>query len=519
MVPPFPALIARSQPKIRGETSQPLTAWHAHGKAPPPMPRRRVVIVGGGISGLAIARNVLDRSPAGAAPEVVVLEASRRTGGAIRTVVEGERVLDLGPSGFLNRHPSTVALADRLGLAESVIAAEERNRGRYIARGGKLHRFPDSPAALLKSDLLSMAGRARLLLEPLVPRRTGGEEESLGAFARRRLGREAAEVLVDPMITGIYAGDFDRLSLEATVPHLAAWERSGKSLLLTLLRERQASLRIPELAPRPGSRFSPKAYLGFRGGFGELSAALEASLGDRVERESPALAVRKGDSGWLVEVGGPRGRRVEADVVISAAPSTAARRYLAGLDPATDELLASIRYAPCVVVTLAYRAQDVAHPLDGFGHLVPSREGGSVLGVHWSHRIFPDRRAAPGEVLFGAILGGSRDPAAIEAEDLALETRLRAHLEPLLGISGPPTGRWIARHSPGLPQYERGHRRRLESAERSLPAGLFLGGNAFRGVGLGACTADAERIAGAVLGYLATLPVTAEAGAERTVSW
>jgi protoporphyrinogen/coproporphyrinogen III oxidase len=434
----------------------------------------------------------------------MVLEAADRLGGTIETHKEGDFLFEAGPMGFLNRHPSTLRLAERVGIASEVVSGDEERRRRYILSRGKLRKFPDSPSALLTTDLIPKRALARLLLEPMMPHAAGVEEETVGAFARRRLGEEAAEVLVDPVITGIYAGDPERLSLQATVPHLAALEKKKKSLLLALLEERRAAQK-KETAEKLG----PKSYLSFRGGFGALVAAIAESLGDVIRTQSPVKSVARLERGFRVDVGGPRPGSFFADAVVSAAPATAARHYFHGLSHELDELLGAVRYAPVVTLALGYRRSEVSHPLDGFGYLVPNREGGSILGVLWATSIFPAQRSGPEDVLLQVIMGGSRDPSLINEREEVLIERARTQLASVLGAHGAPKLERLHRHWPGLPQYELGHRARLARAEAAIAAklpGLFITGNAFRGVGLNACTTDAERVADAVEKHVVALP-------------
>ena len=481
-----------------------------------PSAAARVVVIGGGISGLATARRLLDHAPQ---LDIAVLESGLSLGGTIVTESDHGFIIEGGPTGFMNRNPSTVALARRLGLEDQIVAGDVTKRRRYVFRQGRLHRFPAGVASAVSSGLLSPTGLARMMLEPLVPFSRRAGDEDVKSFVQRRLGREAAELLADPLITGIYAGDPARLSLRATLPQLAQMEDRRKSLVMALIRRAWATKR-----PAPTGHLHPQSFLSFRRGFGQLIGALRDSLGARVQPHSPATEVRPVDGGFVVAVGGPRPRRLVAEVVVSAAPAPAAQRYLSGLDAPTDLLVGTVDHAPVAVVALGYVRRHVRHPLDGFGYLVPTSEGDSVLGVLWPTQIFPGARGPDDSALFQVIIGGTRDPEAATREEPVLVERARRHVGRALGIDAFPTVYRVFRHQPGLPQYRLQHLDRLAAAEASLRArrpGLFLTGAAFRGVGLNACTTDAERTAAAVMDYVRMGPrvqADAEMFATRQVS-
>ncbi len=459
----------------------------------------RIVVIGGGISGLSCARSIADRA---AGVEVLVLEASGRTGGSIRSERSGGFLWEGGPSGFLNRDPSTIALAERVGLGDEIICGREQVRRRFILHRGALRRFPDSGRSFFASDLLSLRARARVSLEPFIGARWGAEEDvSVAALARRRLGAEAASLLVEPVIGGIYAGDPDQLSLQAALPHLARLEAEGKSLILAMMRARRQPPTEPHAAPPAIGR---RRYVSFRTGIGQLVDALTASLGPIVRYESPVVSVRQERAGWQVTTGGPEPIEVHADVVVSAAPAPAALGYLGALEPAIADACAAVAYAPVAMVALGYREADVPHPLDGFGYLVPRSEPGDVLGVLWSTSIFGGHRGRDGKVLLQGILGGARNPGVCRDDDASLVLRVQKQLRTAMGIAAGPLKVWVRRHHLGIPQYQVGHARRVARAEAALLRfpGLLLTGNAFRGVGINACTADAQRIADGVAAYV-----------------
>ena len=454
-----------------------------------------VVVIGGGLSGLSTAFELKSLAPHA---RITILEATSRAGGPIRSSYDAGFVFDWGPSGFLNRDPSTLDIARRLGLGDEIITGCEQVRRRLIRRDGRLRHFPDSMSSFLQSDLLSARAKARMLMEPMLPRMQSREDESVGAFARRRLGREAADFLFDPVMSGIYAGCPDRLSIQATLPQLATLSSRGKSVLWSLLRR-----RVNEKGTAPATVGTVR-YVSFKRGMGQLTESLVDALSSHIVYESPVERVERLTEGYRISVGGAYPRSIDANVVISAAPAPAAARFLSGLSREMDTLCACVPFAPVTVVALGFHEADVPHPLDAFGYLVPKCEEGSVLGVLWSSSIYPGHRSPEGKVLVRTIVGGERDPQICKEEEDTIVTRVRSELQRTLGIMAKPHFEGVARHARGLPQLRVGHNRRVARAEASLLhlPGLFVTGNSFRGIGVNACTSDAKRTAGGVATYL-----------------
>jgi len=467
----------------------------------------RVAVIGGGVSGLACAREILDHTPNA---DLTLLEAGDTLGGHVGSHREGGWVLEKGPNAFLNKHPSTLRLISKMGLEDELITANERVRRRYIYRDGRLRRFPDSMASFLNTDLLSIKARGRVLAEPMIPAASGRREESVAEFARRRLGREAAGALLDPVVAGIYAGNPERLSAESALPQLVGVERAGKSLLQTLVRSR-------EKVPSQGQGVSPsgvgmRRMVSFRGGMGRLIEGLERDLAGCIRRNSPVERVYRDKNQWVVEIGGIQPERLVVDVVVSALPAPASRKIFGGLSQGLGDALAGVPTAPVAVAALGYRELNVPHPMNGFGYLVPSSERGNVLGVMWSSSMFPGHRAPRGHVLCRVFLGGVRDLEVCDRDEDELILRAREHLQWSMGIQAKPMISALFRHRVGIPQYELGHRRRKEAAEKELfdLPGLFLAGNSFHGVGVNPCTARSALVADQVSAYLNALSPTVQ---------
>lgn len=452
-----------------------------------------VVVAGAGIAGLACARAAADLLPGA---RVLVLESGERAGGVIASERLRGFTCESGPNGFLNLHPSTVGLAARCGLEAEVVTGCEAVRRRFVLDGGRLKRFPDSPGTFAASDLLGWRAKARMLLEPLVPGRDD-REESVGHFARRRLGREAAELIVGPVVSGIYAGDPERLSARAAIPHLAALDGRGKSLLSAFLRARREE-RGPAGSPAALSR---RRLVSLRGGLGTLVDGIASSLGESVRLRTRVERVTRDGDAWIVAAGRDE---IRADAVVLATPARHVASCASALDAPLRARLAAVSTAPLAALALGFREADVPHPLDGFGYLVSPRERSSVLGVYWASSMFAGHRAPEGFVLMQAVVGGTRDPLAVERSDDELLGTACEQIERAMGVQAAPVLARVYRHASGLPQYEIGHAAMVAEMDAQLARlpGLFVTGNSFRGLGVNACTADAERTALAVAARL-----------------
>jgi oxygen-dependent protoporphyrinogen oxidase len=456
----------------------------------------RLVVVGGGIAGLAAAHRAVERAREhGRAVRLSLLEAAPRLGGTIRSERQEGFLVEHGPDSFLSEKPWALALCRRVGLEGRLLRTDDRFRRTYVVLDGRLHPLPDgfqllAPTRLgpfLRSRLFSWPGKLRMGLDLVLPR--GGEtDESLGGFVRRRLGREALERVAQPLVAGIYTADPDTLSLDATMPRFRELERRQRSLLLGLWR---ASRRSPgEQAGVSGARWS--LFVTLRDGLEELVRALAARLPEGTARVGARVTdVERAGDGWRVlAVPGPP---LEADAVVLACEAGQAGRALRYLDPGLAHLLAGIPYASSATVTLGYRRADVAHPLDGFGFVVPRIERRPVIACTFSSVKYPGR-APEGTALLRVFAGGALDEGALAADDAALVATARAQLAELLGARGEPLLARVARYPHAMPQYTVGHLARIEAIALGLRRhpGLALAGGAYRGVGIADCVRSAE---------------------------
>jgi len=446
-----------------------------------------VTIVGAGISGLATGHALLSLRPE---LDVAILEAAERTGGKVWTdhTPEGY-ACEWGVNGFLDNRPRTLALAESLSL--SAIPGFGDAARRYVYRNGTLHQLPESPPAFLKTHLMSPRGRLRVLWEPFV-KRGPARDESLADFGRRRLGREAFEALIDPMASGVFAGDPEQMSLKSCFPRIHELEAEHGSLIRAMIRlQRRARREGKGKGPGPG----PGGKLtSFAGGMSELTDRLTALLAHRVVTSAMVEGIDFEEDRYRVFLAGKPS--LETDRLILAAPAHAQAEMLQDMAPDLALLLNGISYPPLSVVCLGYRERDLGEPPDGFGFLVPGPEKRDILGTIVDSNVFPDR-APPGSVLLRTMVGGSRAPRQAQLPDEQLADTVRAELKTILGVDAEPEFLKIYRHERAIPQYHVGHAERLRKIEKALERfpGLVLTGNAFHGVSLNDCVENAWRTA------------------------
>jgi protoporphyrinogen/coproporphyrinogen III oxidase len=451
----------------------------------------RVVVVGGGIAGLSAARRLEALAPDA---EIVLVERTEALGGKIRTERVDGFVVEAAPDSFLTRTERGVGLCHELGLSDELIARKPEHRGSFVRHGDHLHPLPEgltgmiptSLEALETSELLSAEGKALFAAEPDVPPAPAGADESVGSFVSRRFGREAYEALVEPLMTGIYGGDGDLLSLQATFPQLRALELEHGSVL--------RGLSAPVPTERP-------PFVSLRGGMDALVGVLAADLG-RTEVRVGLAAKRVSQREPGFEVALAHGETIAADGVVLATPAFATAELVASLDRGLADAHAEIPYASSVVVTLAFSRADVV-PLDGYGYIVPRAEGGDVLACTWSSQKW-EYRAPEDAVLLRVYAGryGGREVTTDSDEQLVALARDELGF---LGVGADPLFARIHRWRFGMPQYVLGHLDRVERIETALAShpGLAVAGAAYRGVGIPDCIASGEAAADSVARALA----------------
>ncbi len=510
---------------------------------------KRVVIIGGGISGLSAANRTLELACESAQLiDLTLLEASARVGGIVQTHERDGFLIETGPDSFISEKPAALELARRLGLQSNLIETNQNYRRSFVVRGGKLRPVPQgfhllAPAdmwSFIKSDIFSWRGKLRMAMDLALPRgTTNGGDESLADFVRRRLGREALERMAQPMIGGIYTADPEKLSLRATMPRFLEMEREHGSLIRALRKQnrsptvREGSGAAPPRGSHPtvsegsdrigsgsehlrhtsGARYS--LFLSFDRGMQlftdtlaerisnfkfQIPAGREPESRIRLNTAVESISIERAPGPdepqptWRIRTS--NGATLVADALCLALPAHTSARLLRGVDSQLAFELDSIPYASSATLNLAYRRDEIAHPLDGFGFVVPFIENRSIIACTFSSVKFAGR-APEGLVLLRAFIGGALQPEMLELTEPELLTRVRADLHDLLGINAAPLFTELQRWESSMPQYHVGHLERVQRISKrvaSLPQ-FTLAGNAFAGPGLPDCIRSGETAA------------------------
>jgi protoporphyrinogen/coproporphyrinogen III oxidase len=479
----------------------------------------KLVVVGGGITGLAAAYGALWAArKAGRAASVSVLEQAPRFGGKLVTERRDGFLIDGGPDSWVVSKPYASELARELGLGSRIVTTRPETRRYYVAWGKGLHAVPEGVVLgvptrwwpLMATSLFTWRGKARMALEPLVRARRyeGDEDESIAHFAERRLGREAADRLVAPLLGGISAGDAAELSIRATFPQLVAMERDRGSLVLGMLaarREREAARLAGNEAASTGAA-TKGAFESLEEGTGSLVDALVERLGREAVHLRGGIAVRgleKAGTAWNVVLEG--GERLAADAVLLAVPTYAAAGLCTALDGKLAEMLRAIRYGSTATVFLAYRRKDVAHPLDGVGFVVPRSLGRPILASTWVSSKW-QRRAPVGHALLRVFVGGPAGEAMLRQSDADLDATARGELSALMGLSAEPEWSRVFRFERGSAQMRVGHLSEVRAIRDRLTQfapGLLVAGGGYGVVGIPDCIRDGRRAGEALVEHAA----------------
>ena len=449
----------------------------------------RIIIIGGGISGLSLGYLLQKRKPS---IDLIVLEAEKRVGGKIWSDKADGFLCESGVNGFLDNKPKTLELASDLLLTP--LRSSDAARKRFIFSEGRLHMLPDSPSAFFKSNLLSLWGRLRIIYEILAPR-TEKEDESLAEFGTRRLGREAFEKLIDPMASGIYAGDPAALSLRSCFPRIHQLESDYGSLIRAMIKLKKKAKKEGKAGPGAG----PGGVLtSFFEGMETFVVALKASLGEKVRPMSKVVSLSKNSRRYTVHL--QDGSSIEADAAVVAAPAHAAAGILKDFDADLSRTISEIPYPPVSVVCTGFKKDKIGSSLDGFGFLVPYREKRRILGTLWDSSIFPNR-APEGYVLLRSMLGGARASSIALQGETRLADMVTGELGDVMGIKAQPDFVKVYVHEKAIPQYTLGHQKRLKLMDDIVVKykGLYLTGNSYRGISVNDCIENSYKLASEIL--------------------
>ncbi|MEZ5360326.1 MAG: protoporphyrinogen oxidase [Candidatus Zixiibacteriota bacterium] len=445
---------------------------------------KRVAIIGGGISGLSALHFLKHRF--GNTCEAVLFEKEQRLGGTIGTDRKDGFVSDWGPNGFLDKVPLTLQLVAELGADDLLDPANPKADKRFIYRNNRLHEIGASPQKFLASPLLSIGGRIRVCSEPVIKQRRSEDDESVFDFAARRIGREAAETLIVPMVSGIYGGDAKKLSLKACFPIMRQMEDQYGSLFKAMMAKKKE--RKSNGGPAgPGGRLTS-----FKTGLYQIIERIEEKYRDSIRTGIEVTSIEK--DGSRFRIGFKFNESDMFDAVICATPSFAASDLIKQLDARLADTLSLIPYASISVVCLGFHRDDIRHPLDGFGFLIPRTEGVRILGSIWTSSIFSGR-SPQGMLQLRTMIGGATDPEAVHLSDKELVAITHGELTRILGISKAPSYVNIFKWPQGIPQFVMGHPDRVKQIDnfQQQYRGLFFTGNAYDGIGLNDCVVRSEK--------------------------
>jgi len=463
----------------------------------------KIAVLGGGLSGLAACWSLLQRSKqSSTAVDVTLFEASERFGGVFGTIAENGYRLETGADMFITNKPGALRLAEELGLQSRLIGTNERFRRSLILRNGRPIptpagfdlMVPRNLWAFAKTPLLSPWGKCRVAAEYFLPGRPQ-QDETLASFAKRRFGHEAFSHIIQPMIGGIYTADPDRLSLRATLPRFLEMEAKHGSLIKGALRDKRRKSAAQEASvAASGARYG--LFLSFDEGMSVLQEELVVAIKQQCALRSNTRVSdvqREPEGGYFVHTNGSQPPE-RFDAVLFALPAHRSAELMTHVDPVAAKLLAEIEYASAAIVITGYRLEQIQHPLDCFGLVIPAIENRKILAVSCTSRKFPNR-APEGSVQLRTFVGGAMQQHLLEQSDEELERMVRGELDAIFGVSGEPEITKVIRWNRAMPQYHLGHVERVQQIQTQIAQqpGIAISGNALQGVGLPDVIATSQR--------------------------
>ena len=447
--------------------------------------KKKVVVLGAGISGLTIAY-LLNKD----GYDITVLEKNEEPGGSIETKVEDGFLFDRGPNSGLETHSLIGQIVMELGLQDEMVYANKEANKRYILRNSELHALPMSPPGLIKTKLFSTKAKFRLMAEPFIGRSKDGYYQSISQFVERRLGKEFLDYAINPFVAGVYAGNPDELSVKSAFPKLYELEEKYGGLIIGTIKSIRERKQRAEKSKQSAKMFS------FKSGMNIFPKTISASLKGKVLFETEVTSVERLDAGYRVKfIENEKRNSIDCEILISAIPAYSAANLVKDLDTKTAEHLLNVYYPPVLVLYVGYEKSTINRPLDGFGFLIPSKENKNFLGAIWSSVLFPDR-CEDDKASFTIFVGGSRNPQIAEQNKNELTTRVLKEFQEIMKINAAPIFITSKFWNKAIPQYNLGyieHEKVFEEFENKFP-GFILAGNYRGGISLGDCVKSSEAV-------------------------
>ncbi|MBM15630.1 MAG: protoporphyrinogen oxidase [Nitrospina sp.] len=467
---------------------------------------KKIIIIGGGIAGLATAFRIQSEINEGSNLECILLEGTDHFGGKISTEKSDGFVIERGPDSFISQKPAAIQLCKRLGLEDRLTGTNPGAPSTFVYTGGKLVTMPDGLSLMIPTKFLpfamtplfSLPGKIRMAFDLLIPKKLDNSDESLASFVRRRMGEEALSKMAEPMLAGIYASDPEKMSISSTFPMFVETEKKYRSLILGMLARKKAMLM--NSSKRPTNPYS--LFMTLKDGLGEMvDASIKKSPNIQFKSGAKVSYIGKQKEGWNVKL--DDGWESQADALVVATPGSVTAKLLQNIAPDTAELLNSIHYVSTATITLGFKKEGFSHSLDGFGFVVPKTEGRSILACTWTSSKFP-HRAPKGYVMLRCYVGGALQEDIAEKDPKTLENLVRKDLHQIMGITETPIFCKVFKNHKSNVQYHVDHSAKIDAIMEDLNnfPGLFLAGSAYRGIGIPDCIQNGTLAAESALKFL-----------------
>jgi len=448
---------------------------------------KRIVVIGAGIGGLAAAHTIKKHRDEGNEVEVTLFESAQRAGGKILSERIDGFLCEYGPNSLLDNRPSAMKLIEEVGLKDKILNSNDDARKRYILANGKLHQLPEGPGSFMTTGLISFFGKIRIITELFRAQGDPDADETIEEFAKRRLGKEAYEKLLDPMITGIFAGDPTKMSLKTCFERIHELEMQYGGLFKAMMKLGKEKKKQGKKDDNAGPAGPGGTIVAFNDGLQEVIDALAADLKGIIRYNTQVTYISKADEGYTVGITKADGstNELKYDSVIVCTPTHVMRGMLNNLSQPISDELAKIPYAPVAVIGVGFDKDGFNHPLDGFGFLIPKTEGRKILGCLWTSSIFA-HRAPDGKVFLRLMIGGMRSPELVSLSDDELIELVLDELKITMGITAKPIFTNIYKHERAIIQFNVGHEKissKIQWELKKFP-GIYLGCNTYGGIGI-----------------------------------